>query len=131
MTQWLNKIDIGFAHLNEDAEDRVKEVGPQVSKMLIRLSENLRFPPDLLHESDRDWAKLKLEEIADYFDMATDFEEFNGALEELYDFGDSTVATKGERSFFNKPKMLWVDFQRPEIEAEETPEAINDEDPGM
>ena len=102
-----------------------------MAEKLRTLSENLKFPPDLLHDSDRDWAKLKLEEIADYFDMATDFEEFNGALEELYDFGDSSVATKDERSFFNKPNMLWVDFHPPVIEADETPDARNDEGPGM
>lgn len=116
MARWLNELDISFAQVDDDEEHLVPEIGPKVAEKIRELAKGFVLEPADQTQDYKDWVESELTEIADRFETALDFEEFNNALNDLYDFGDTPAGRDYRVAFHRSPKLLWVNMMLPSTE---------------
>jgi hypothetical protein len=80
--------------IDEDDDTSITEGAKKISQLLRNFNIN---PPK--YKSD-------LIKIADKFDAVKDQDTFNGALEKLYDLGDTDL---GDMHGIIRHKLIWVD----------------------
>jgi len=106
MSNWMNRINL--KDLNDsyvEGETSSAAVGKEVAKRLRKLSECMRADED---EKDKlEDIICEFESIDDTASLREQQDEFNGILNELYDWGDTWVKTPlGEM----ERRLCWVGF---------------------
>lgn len=97
MANWLNKMDLKqFVDEYEDDKITIEECAQKIAKYL---HEFVLQPPTIQEQY-----QFELEEIALEFEAVTDVEEFDDALERLYDLGDTAVGGR----LHMQDKIAWI-----------------------
>jgi hypothetical protein len=100
MANWLNKIKLQdiIAKIQSGKID-IPEGGMLVANRIKTLRKNLKVGQ---HAEDKEFYQDQLEDIEINFGVACDEEEFDSALESLYDLGDVPLS--------RDDRLIWVDF---------------------
>lgn len=114
MANWLNTINIADV-MGDDATPM--DAAKEVASRLKALKPHLRFPDNVAGDL-RDELLSGIDNVVWDFEDAQDMDDFNAALDYLYDIGDNVFSrTRGVATTF-----LWIETMTPDDSTQQSAE---------